>query len=186
MDAMAIGLFLHIVGGLGLFVALGLEWTGLAQIQSASLPEQINAWLSIFRSSHKVGVVSTLTLVLTGFWSMFTEWGIVAWIIVAVVALVLMVLLSVVITNPRLRVVEQALVAEKKPVSQTFHNLAGQPLFWISIQTRAAIALGILLIMTTKPDVALSLLIIGVAIVLGLASAIPVIRRMRVHAVLAD
>ncbi len=186
MDPSAIGLFIHITGGLGLFVSLGLEWTGLAQIRSATLPEQVSSWLRIIKSSHKVSVVSMLTLVLTGVWSMAEEWGIVAWIVVALVALVLMIALSVVLTNPRMRVIGQAFVTEKKPVSQTFRNLAGQPLLWISIHTRAAIALGIVLVMTAKPDLVLSLLIISVAIVLGLASAIPVLRSMRVHAVPAD
>ncbi len=186
MDPSAIGLFLHIVGGLGLFVSLGLEWTGLAQLRSATLPEQVSTWLSIFKSSHKVSVVSMLTLVLTGLWSMAEEWGITAWIVVALAALVLMIALSVVLTNPRMKAIEQALAVEKKPVSQSFRNLAGQPLLWISIQTRAAIALGIVLVMTSKPDLVLSLLIIGGAIVVGLASAIPVLRRVRVHAVSAD
>ncbi len=186
MDPSAIGLFLHITGGLGLFVSLGLEWTGLAQIRSATLHEQVSSWLSIIKNSHTLSVVSILTLVLTGVWSMAEEWGLVAWIIVALVALVLMIALSVVLTNPRMRVIRQAFVTEKKPVLQTFRNLAGQPLLWISIQTRVAIALGIVLIMTAKPELILSLLIIGVATVLGLASAISVIRRMRVRAVPAD
>ncbi len=186
MDASAIGLFIHIVGGLGLFVSLGLEWTGLVQMRNAALPEQVSSWLRIIKSSHKVSVVSMLTLVLTGVWAMAEEWGITGWIVVALVALVLMIALSVVLTNPRMKVIEQALAAEKNPVSQTFRNLAGQPLLWISIQTRAAIALGILLVMTSKPDLALSLLIVGVTIVLGLASAIPVLRRVRVRAEPAD
>ncbi len=186
MDPSAVGLFLHIVGGLGLFVSLSLEWTGLAQIRKATLPEQVSSWLSILKNSHKVSVVSMTTLVLTGVWSMVEEWGIVAWIVVALAALVLMIALSVVLTNPRVKFIGQALASEKKPVSQTFRNLAGQPLLWISIQTRAAIALGIVLIMTAKPELILSLLIIGVAIILGLASAIPVLRSMRVHAVPAD
>ena len=35
MNDYSIALFLHIVGALGFFVALGLEWTGLRQIRSA-------------------------------------------------------------------------------------------------------------------------------------------------------
>jgi len=43
MDDYAIALFLHIVGAVGFFVALGLEWTGLRQIRSAMTPEQVAA-----------------------------------------------------------------------------------------------------------------------------------------------
>ena len=41
MNAYTIVLFLHIVGALGFFVALGLEWTGLSQLQSAMSLEQV-------------------------------------------------------------------------------------------------------------------------------------------------
>jgi hypothetical protein len=47
------------------------------------------------------------------------------------------------------------------------------PLLWASIQIRVAIALGIVFLMTVKPGLGGALLTIGVAIVLGLASALP-------------
>lgn len=45
----------------------------------------------------------------------------------------------------------------------------------------AAMALGIVFLMTVKPDLGASLLTIGVAIVLGLASALPIPGRERVQ-----
>ena len=43
MNDYSIALFLHIVGALGFFVALGLEWTGLGQIRSAMTLERVSA-----------------------------------------------------------------------------------------------------------------------------------------------
>jgi len=57
--------------------------------------------------------------------------------------------------------------------------LLHHPLLWIAIQTRVAIALGIVFLMTVKPDLSRSLLTIGVAIVLGLVSALPIRGRER-------
>ena len=49
MNDYSIALFLHIVGALGLFMALGLEWTGLWQIRSAMTTEQVRGWMGILR-----------------------------------------------------------------------------------------------------------------------------------------
>jgi hypothetical protein len=40
MTDYSIALFLHIVGALGLFVALGLEWTNLRYLQQVTTTEQ--------------------------------------------------------------------------------------------------------------------------------------------------
>ena len=54
------------------------------------------------------------------------------------------------------------------------------------MQTRVAIALGLVFLKTAKPDLTGSLLTIGVAIVLGLASALPMVRTERPREELAD
>ena len=179
MNDYSIALFFHIAGVLGLFVALGLEWTGLRQIRRAMILEQARGWMGILKSVRKVGFVSMLTTVITGFYMMATVWGGVAWIYVTLAALVLVIALSLALTGPRMAAIGQALVTEKRPVSRTFNNLTSYPLLWISIQTRVAIALGIVFLKIAKPDFGGSLLTIGVAIVLGLISALPVPRRER-------
>lgn len=177
MDGYSIALFLHIVGAMGIFIALGLEWTGLRQIRSAMAPEQVRGWMGILKSVRRVGFASMLTAVITGFYMMVTEWGGVAWIYVSLGALVLLIVFSMALSGPRMAALGQALPTEKAPLSQTFHSLANHPFLWISIQTRVAIALGIVFLKTTKPDLGGSLITIGVAIVLGLVSALPMPRR---------
>jgi uncharacterized membrane protein len=117
---------------------------------------------------------------------MLTYWGGEAWIIVTVGSLVLVIALAQGVTTPRMAAIGRALVTEKGPGSQNFHNLANHPLLWISIQTRVAIALGIVFLKIAKPDLGGSLLTIGVAIILGLASALPISRRERVQESSAD
>jgi hypothetical protein len=181
MNIYSTALFLHIVGALGFFIALGLEWTGLSQIRSAMTPEQVRGWMGILKNVRKVGFVSMLTAVITGLYMWVAYWGGVAWIIVTVGSLVLVIVLAQALTTPRMAAVGQALATEKGLLSKTFHSLANHPLLSISLQTRAAIALGIVFLKVVKPDLGGSLLTIGVAIVLGLASALPVTRRERVQ-----
>jgi hypothetical protein len=84
MNNYSIALYLHIIGTLGFFVALGLEWTGISQIRSAMTLEQVRAWMGILKNVRKVGFVSMLTTVVTGIYMMVAGWGGQAWILVTV------------------------------------------------------------------------------------------------------
>ena len=185
MNAYSIALFLHIVGAMGFFVALGLEWTGLWQIRSATTPQQVRGWMMILKSVRKVGFVSMLTTVITGIYLMVTVWGGEPWIIVTVGSLILVIALVQAITAPRMMAIGRALATEKVPLSQTFYSLANQPLRLISIQTRVGIALGLVFLKIAKPDWGGSLITIGVAIILGIASALPALRREQTQEKLA-
>jgi hypothetical protein len=186
MNDYSITLFLHIVGALGFFVALGLEWTGLSQIRSARSLDQVRAWMSILKNVRKVGFVSMLTTVVTGVYLMLTAWGGQAWILVTLGSLVLLIGLAQAVTAPRMAAIGQALVMGKGSLSTTFNGVANRPLLSASIHTRMAIALGIVFLKIAKPDLGGSLLTIGVAIVLGLATTLYMPRRERVQAKPAD
>ncbi len=178
MNASSVILFLHIVGALGFFVALGLEWTGLREIGSTRLPEQVRGWMRIIRNTNKLGIASMLTLLITGLYMVLTDVGWVAWILVVLGAVVLAMALTMALTRPRMGAIGHALDKERWPLSESFHNLASQPILRISIQTRATIALGIVFLKIAQPNLGESLLVIGVAVVLGVISTLPAPRRV--------
>jgi hypothetical protein len=186
MNSYTTALFLHIAGALGFFVALGLEWTGLSQLRKAMTLEQVRAWMGIFKNVRKVGFVSMLTTVITGVYMIVRDYGREPWILVTVGSLVLVIALAQVVTAPRMAAIGRALAAEKVPLSQTFHSLTNHLLLWISLQTRVAIALGIIFLKIAKPDWGGSLITIGIAIVLGAASVLPMLRRERAQAASAN
>jgi hypothetical protein len=186
MNSYSIALFLHIVGALGFFVALGLEWTGLSQIRSALTLEGVRAWMGVLKSVRKFGFTSMLTTVITGLYLMLTFWGGRPWLYVTLGSLVLVIALAQVITAPRMAAIGKALFTEKGSLSITFHNLANNPLLWISIQARVAIILGIIFLKIAKPDLGGSLLTIGITIIIGIASTLPVARREHAQEGLAD
>ena len=47
MNDYSIALFFHMVGALGFFLALGLEWTGLWQLRSALRSQEVRAWMGL-------------------------------------------------------------------------------------------------------------------------------------------
>lgn len=176
MNFYSIALFFHIVGAIGFFVALGLEWTRLQQIRSATTSEQVRASMGIYQSVRRFGMASMLTILIFGLYMAATVWGWPAWITVALGSLVLIIVLTTVLTRPRIAAIGRALATEKGPLTPTLQQLASHPLLWVSIQTRVAIALGIVFLMTIKPGLEGSLLVIGIAILVGLASALSIPR----------
>ncbi len=175
MNDYSIALYLHIVSVRGMFVALGVEWLGLSQLRSARDFGPVRVWMGILKRVPKLGLPSMLVAVVSGLYMMWRAWGGTPWLIVSIGALVLVIALSQVLTRPQMMDIGRTLGAQKGPaVSQTFHSLTNRPLLWISIQTRIAIALGIIFLKIAKPDLTGSLLTIGIAIVLGIASTLPV------------
>lgn len=173
MNDYSFALFLHIAGALGFFVALGLEWTSLYQLGRATTTEQVRGWLRVSAGVSRVGMPSMVILLISGFYMMATVWGHVAWIIVALGAIVPLAILVLTVSGPRLAAIRQTVAEENSPVSPALHRLLHHPALRLAIQTRVAIALGIVFLMTVKPGLSGSLLAIGVAAGLGLISALP-------------
>lgn len=182
MNSYSIALFLHIAGAMGLFVALGLEWTGLVQLRKAMTLEQVRPWMGILKNVRNFGLVSMLATVITGIYLVLTDTGGEGWVLVTVGSLVLVIALAQLVTAPRMAAIGRALATDRGSFPKTFHGLAGHPLLSISLQTRVAVALGIVFLKTAQPDLTGSLLTIGTAIVLGLASTLRVPRPGRVQA----
>lgn len=185
MTFYSIALFLHIVGALGLFVALGLEWTSLLYLRRATTIEQAREWLSTFGLLRWVGTSSLGLILLAGFYMMATAWGGAAWTGIALAAMILLAALGGALTGPRMAAVGRAVAAESGSLSLAFRQRLHDPLLWTSIQTRVAIALGIVFLMTVKPGLGEALLVVGVALILGLASALPMWGHDRVKEPLA-
>ena len=163
MNIYSIALFLHIVGALVLFAALAFEWIGLRQICSATISEHIRVWLGVLNGAGKAGFPSMLATVVTGVYMMVVVWGRTPWLVTTIGSLVLMIVLARA-AAPRLKAMGQSL------------GVVNDPLLWVSVQTRSTIALGIIFLKIAKPDWIGSLLTVGIAVVLGIVSALPATR----------
>src|SRR5262249_45555869 len=103
-------------------------------------------------------------------------WGGPAWIVAAIVALLMLPPLGA-LTLARLPRIAQEVAAERGALSEARRRELDNPLFTVSIRTRTAIALGIVFLMTNKPDAIGSAVAIAVALGLGLAFSWPALSR---------
>lgn len=181
MEPNSVVLFLHIVGVLGFFMTLGVEWIGLRQVRSALVFEQVRAWMSIFKGMRGFGFASMGTTVVTGIYLMVTDTGLIPYVYISILALILVILLSIVITGPRMAALVQAMAMGKVTLSGAFYRAANSSLLTLSIQTRIAIALGIVFLKITKPGLIGSLLVMGIATVLGIATSLYLPKREQAH-----
>lgn len=120
-----------------------------------------------------------LLILISGFYMMAVARIGSTWLIVAFGALILMIVLGLALTAPRMAAIRQALTIENGSMSSSLHNLLHNSLLSLSIHMRVSLALGIVVLMTLKPDLLGSLIVMGPAVILGMASSLPVRGRDR-------
>src|SRR5213593_2186165 len=182
MSLYALAVFLHIVGALGLFAALGLEWAGLLNLRRAGSAGQAQEWARLLASVRKVAGPAVLTILVTGIYLMATRWGGQGWIGVGFGGLVLIALLGATLTGRRTGAIVRAATSDPASLGDRVRD----PVLIVSAWLRTALALGVVFIMTTKPAAAGAVTALGVAVVLGLAAGFPAWTRGRRTASLGD
>jgi hypothetical protein len=185
MTLYSIALFLHIVGALGFFAVLGLEWMSLSQLRRAITAEQVREWLSISTRVGRVAMLSMLTLFVSGVYMVVTVWGGIAWVLISLGSLVVLGVIATRLIGGRMAAIRQDITHEIGSLSPDLYHALHHPALWIAIQIRVAVALGIVFLMTVKPDLVESLITIGISAVLGLISALPFMSREQMDKVSA-
>jgi hypothetical protein len=122
-------------------------------------------------------MISMLTLLVAGIYMMATVWGGIPWLLVSFVAIALMMVTMGRISSPRIKVIREAAAAEKGAVSLNLQELVQHPMLWVGMQSRLIIALGIVFLMTVKPDLVGSLITVGITLVLSVVLALPMLSR---------
>src|ERR1051325_8515153 len=118
MSLYAIAVFLHIVGALGLFAALGLEWASLLNLRRATAAGQAQEgapppppppppaagqakeWARLLASLRTVAGPAALTILVTGIYLTATRWGGQGWIGVGLGGVVLIAVLGATLPRP--------------------------------------------------------------------------------------
>ena len=166
-------LFVHIVSALTLFIGYGLEWTVSALLRHSNTTDQARAWLRVYRVSPPVTGVSLAVLILSGGWLAALTGGMyLAWLIVSVLGIVLALLIGFALILPRARAIRGALPEGTAPLTpEALQQLQSAALPTL-IRVRVWLAAGIVYLMTVKPSLGVSLMVLAVSVLLGVLSSV--------------
>ena len=148
MNLYSIALFLHIVGSLLLFALLTIEGVALRQ------------GFMVARLNRVLGPISALAILVPGAYMVASQWGLKGWIVVGIASWVLIAVggaaTGVGLLTGRLDIRAAA----------------------VSWSVRIGMALAVVFIMTVKPDLAVSTIVVVAGAVFGGAAGSATVRRL--------
>ena len=175
MSTYTLVLFIHLVGAIGAFVSIGTWLLGLSALRRARRVEQVRAlaWLIIVASP--LMVLSVLLIALAGLDMALSAWGLqTGWIAVAIVSFVLMAPVGPLVLAARMyTIMDLAREAPDGPLPDELERRTHDPILLVAAQTLTAVLLGIVFLMTTKPALVNSIVVMVVAFFLGVVSGLP-------------
>lgn len=172
MSMYSVALYLHIIGAVGLFAGLGMEGIIYKNLKTAATPQQVLAWGIYMRSLRTVFLSSTLFLFVSGVFLVTEAWGWNAWVITGLILLIGLSLYGS-STGKKIGMTIGSLVGKDGPLSDDVKNRISSPSIMKSYKVKITLALGIIFIMTIKPDWAGSIISIVLAFVFGLLLDLP-------------
>ena len=176
MSLYTIALFLHVLGALGLFATLGIEWAVAEPLRRATDVAQARPWIRVLRSLGRMGGPSSATILVTGIYMGMSSGGRQPWIGLSLLGLVFLALLAAGVSGRRVAAIARDLDS-CSPRNDSLRLRLRDPLLVVSLRLRTAVATGIVFLMTSKPAAGLALAAMATAVALGLAWSAPALVR---------
>ncbi|GHO99576.1 hypothetical protein KSF_096240 [Reticulibacter mediterranei] len=167
-------LLVHIVGIVGLCVAVSLEAATAFRLRAAKTTVQVREWMFISTILEKLLPISAVLVLLSGLYMILAVWGWGhAWIDLSLCMLVALGIGGAVINSPRMKAIHQALAAapDGPIIDDPLKQLIADPVLWMYAQIPGFMALAAIVLMVLKLDWPGSIAVLIVALVLGLVSA---------------
>lgn len=177
MTLYTLALFLHICGALALGAIDALLLIGLTGVRRASTVEETRLWSGLADRTARVIPLAALLLVVPGVYLVFAAWGwTIPWIDTALGAVLVLGLLGRGILETRLAALHaEALRAANGSIPAALHERRTDRTLWIVCWLFTMLFLGVVFLMTNKPDLIGSLITIAVALIVG--AMLPILRR---------
>jgi hypothetical protein len=181
MSIYNIVLFVHVIGAIGYFLGMGILLFILLGLRRAQRVEHVRALIHLNDLSAPVSAASAVLLLVTGLYLALVAWSLLtSWILVALISLLLMVPTSAVLIAPRRSAIVKQLAREAPDgeLSEALERHIDAPVLATVCTTVGALLLGLVFLMTTKPNLVGSLIVMVIALLLGLAAG-ALVSRMR-------
>lgn len=178
MDLYPLVVFLHVISDAGVFVAVGATLYGLAALRQAGRVEQVRPIVALVLRAERIYSLAGPLLILSGLFLTLRAWPwTTGWIAAALGSVVLILPFGPILVSPRLAAIGRAAdAAPDGPLPADLLAMIHDPILGVVQQGVAGVLLGIVFLMTVKPGLIPSILVIAGGLALGMASALPLVR----------
>ena len=178
-------LFLHVFGVISIFVGFGILLLATIALERMSRVEQVRAIIAPLVAGRRVGpeqisaidvivVAGVLLIVATGVTMAKANnyvWS--SWVDVATATFILLAPVGPFVINPRLHAIaEEARGTADGPLPASLRARIHDRVLALAMRSSIAVLIGLVFLMTTKPTLLVSVVVILVAVVLGAASCV--------------
>lgn len=165
-----LALFVHILGAIGLFVAVSLVAVALVRMRQASTLEQIREWAAVAQLAGKSLAFIGLVILAPALYMVIVAWGFTTpWVLAALLTFLVLAIMGATVNS---RTIQQvgALVQAAPPdlVPDELRTQLMARRLWLAEGIRVTLLVGIVCLMTLKPDLLFSLLVLIGMLILGL------------------
>jgi hypothetical protein len=164
--------FFHVVGAVGLFCALTLEWASVRKLAQAASLEEARAWNSLQGWLLPIGLSSTLVVLASGIYLASSSGGWAwTWVQVAIPTMVVVAAAGGALTPLRKRA-QAAITQGTGTLPEAAQAQLADKWSLASLRFRAALLLGLVFEMTVRPNGQVALVVLGIAAFLGGAAGL--------------
>ena len=181
MTLYALILFSHVAGAFFLFAGFTLEWLSVSYLRRNLESNQADSWIHLARIAPRFYGPALGVVLFSGGYLASKMGGNQGWILVSFITLLVIGVIGVVFTGPRVRTIWKASKEDTGRISTAFQNRLHDPVLLASVRLRVALVFGVVLLMVSKLSARLSLVTIAAATPLGMIAALPAWRRSAIQ-----
>ena len=170
MTAYSAVLFIHVASAIGVFMSLAAEGAILFRLRSARSLAEAQFSVGAFQRLRTIAIPSFLGVLVGGLYLGSSYGAGTYWLPAALAATLLMMLLGALVTGRRTARLKKELTGDDTDVSAMLLKTRDNALV-ISYGLRLGLGIGIVFLMTTKPELALSIVALGTGCAVGLLVA---------------
>ena len=178
MSLYSFAVFIHVTGAIMLGFIIGIEWMMVFRLRNAENRDEALSALGIVKIIGKMSPITWLTILIPGFYMITKAWGWAAWIDTAIAGWLVLFISGALIAGKKLTRLAKELEASSTLEPSIQKKLADKSIL-VGLRLRTSITLAIIFMMTVKPVLQISVIVL----ILSFAGAlIPIGRRKRVEA----
>ncbi len=161
-----IALFLHVTGALMLFAAIAIEWLFVINIRKAMAIENIKKSYLNYPKLTAIGSIAIFLILIPGIYMTAVVWKNASWILIAFIGMILLAVIGGALTGRKMKGIKKV-ISNENNISPALRSLLNDNSLILSLKIRTAVLMGIIYLMTVKPDLTGSVLTLIVSIILG-------------------